>query len=216
MEDIFDFWSRIGPADRVHPADRETFARSPGHSFDHRGLPGCFMGPLRTAPVILLYLSPGADDGADADIETNQKRQMRMRAGNEPLPSETDNEATWKWWKSRTDCFAEDWRSLRSRVAFLNIGAYHSNEVRDVRLLLSLPSSRVALDWATYTLFPQARAGERVVVCMRSQRFWGLAGGRTGRSLFAPDVTRGGHMHHGPAREEVIATVKNALKTITR
>ncbi len=94
MVDIFDFWSRISPADRIHPADRESFIRHPNHGFDHRGLPGCFMGPLRTAAVVLLYLSPGADDGADAESEINRERQTRMRAGNEPLPSETDNEAT--------------------------------------------------------------------------------------------------------------------------
>lgn len=212
MADIFDFWSKIGPADHIHPADLEFFASNPSHGFDHRGLPGCFMGPLRSAPVVLLYLSPGADDGADADTEANQQRQKRMRAGNEPLPGNTDNEATWKWWTSRTNCFGEDWNFLRSRVAFLNIGAYHSKEVRDVSLVLTLPSSRVTLDWASRVLFPQAIAGDRVVICMRSQRLWGLNGGRTGRSLFAPAVTRGGHMHHGPVREEVIAAVKARLR----
>ncbi|HEV2560694.1 MAG TPA: hypothetical protein VGT78_01005 [Rhizomicrobium sp.] len=211
MTDIFDFWKEIGPADHIHPADRDTFIRNPSHGFDHRGLPGCFMGPLQTAPVVLLYLSPGADDGADAESQTNQKRQMRMRAGNEPLPSDADNEATWKWWKSRTDCFGEDWRILRSRVAFLNIGAYHSKEMRDVALLLTLPSSRVTLDWATTTLFQQAMAGERVVVCMRSRKLWGLSNGRTGISLFAPEVTRGGHMHHGSMRQEIVAAVKKRL-----
>jgi len=162
MTDIFDFWSQIGAADHIHPADREFFAGSQSHGFDHRGLPGCFMGPLRTAPVVLLYLSPGADDGTDADSQTNQQRQMRMRAGNEPLPGPTDAEATWKWWKSRTDCFGEDWHLLRSKVAFLNIGAYHSKEVKDTKLLLSLPSSRVTLDWAVHTLLPQAKVGERL------------------------------------------------------
>jgi hypothetical protein len=212
MTDIFDFWSQIGPADRIHPADREWFAHNEHHGFDVRGLPGCFMGPLRTAVVVLLYLSPGADDGTDAEIKANQQRQKRMRAGNEPLPSYSDNEATWNWWTSRTNCFAEDWNFLRSRVAFLNIGAYHSKDVRDVALLLKLPSSRVALDWANAVLFPQAIAGKRVVICMRSQRLWGLAAERTGQSLFAPAVTRGGHMHHGQVREAVIAAAKARLK----
>lgn len=212
MTDIFDFWAQIGPADHLHPADGESFIRNPNHGFDHRGLPGSFMGPLRTAPVVLLYLSPGADDGADAGAVTNQRRQKRMRAGNEPLPSPSDNEATWRWWKSRTDCFGEDWNFLRTRVAFLNIGAYHSKEVKDVRLLMTLPSSRVTLDWANRTLFPEAIAGERVVVCMRSQRLWGLNSGRTGKWLFAPAVTRGGHMHHGSMREEVITAVKIRLR----
>ena len=212
MTDIFDFWKQISPADRIHPADREWFARNPDHGFDLRGLPGCFMGPLRTASVILLYLSPGADDGADANSASNQQRQERTRAGNEPLPSYADNEATWKWWKSRVDCFGKDWNLLRSRVAFLNIGAYHSKEMKDVSLLLTLPSSRIALDWANSVLFPQAMVGDRVVICMRSQRYWGLSGVKTGQSLFAPAVTRGGHMHHGSVREEIIAAVRARLE----
>jgi len=36
--------------------------------------------------------------------------------------------------------------------------------------------------------------GERVIVCMRSRKMWGLTPLRTGQSLFAPDVTRSGHM----------------------
>jgi hypothetical protein len=213
MTDIFDFWDKIGPADRVHPADKEFFACNPNHGFDLRGLPGCFMGPLRTAPVILLYLSPGADDGADAKSVSNQERQKRTRAGNEPLPSRSDNEATWNWWTSRTNCFGENWTLLRSRVAFLNIGAYHSKEVKYTNLLLTLPSSRRTLAWANDVLFPQAIAGERVVICMRSQRLWGLSTERRGLSLFAPAVTRGGHMHHGRDREDVIAAVKSRLRS---
>jgi hypothetical protein len=212
MTDIFDFWSQIGPADHIHPADRDSFAQYPTHGFDHRGLPGCFMGPLRTASVVLLYLSPGADDGADADSQVNRQRQMRMRGGYESLPSPNDNEATWRWWSSRTACFDKDWDFLRTRMAFLNIGAYHSKEVKQTRMLLTLPSSRVTLDWVNRTLFPQAIAGERVVVCMRSQRLWNLAGGQTGRALFAPAVTRGGYMHHGLMREVVVATVKGYLR----
>lgn len=211
MSEYFDFWSKIGPADHVHPADRAWFARNPNHGFDLRGLPGCFMGPLKTAAVVLLYLSPGADDGSDAECDVNRQRQSRMRTGNEPLPSYTDNETTWKWWKSRTDCFREDWEFLRSRVAFLNIAAYHSVNVKNTALLLTLPSSNVTLHWAKHVLFPQAVAGDRAVVCMRSQKLWGLGSGRTGQSLFAPAVTRGGHMHHGLAREEVISAISERL-----
>ncbi len=59
--DIFDFWSQIGPKDRCHPADKEVFRRlgKEGHGFNLRGLPACYMGPLKSAPIVLLYLSPG-------------------------------------------------------------------------------------------------------------------------------------------------------------
>ena len=55
--DIFKFWDipvKAGP----HPADREVLKRVE-HNFDLKCLPGCFAGPLKTAHVVLLYLSPG-------------------------------------------------------------------------------------------------------------------------------------------------------------
>jgi hypothetical protein len=57
--DIFRFWATVKRKDRIHPADREVFARVKGHTSDLKCLPGCFGGPLRTAPIVLLYLSPG-------------------------------------------------------------------------------------------------------------------------------------------------------------
>ncbi|HWD27324.1 MAG TPA: hypothetical protein VG387_09165 [Rhizomicrobium sp.] len=56
--DIFDFWSKVGPDDHVHPADERVFRRLglEGHGFNHETLPGCFMGRLRSAPVVLLFM----------------------------------------------------------------------------------------------------------------------------------------------------------------
>ena len=80
-------------------------------------------------------------------------------------------------------------------MATLNIGAYHSKDVKDYASLLALPSSRISLSWAQDVLFPQAERGERIVVCMRSAARWGLETDRRyGESPFAPLVNRGGHL----------------------
>jgi len=217
--DIFEFWSQIGPADKYHPKDREVLSRmKDAHLFDLRCLPHCFVGPLKTAPVVLLYLSPGfdeEDDLKDARTRKGRDRYRECRKGEQQLPGPKENPAGWRWWKSRTSCFEENWESLRTKVAILNIGAYHSTNFGDRPLLAALPSSRVSIEWAQTILFPQAIAGERVVVCLRSSQFWGLYEGangkRYGKSLYAPLVTRGGHMQKVPMREEIIRKVQAAV-----
>ncbi|MGA7675164.1 MAG: hypothetical protein WCA78_08975 [Rhizomicrobium sp.] len=208
--DIFDFWSQIGRAEKIHPADRAVFDRVQ-HGFDHTSLPGCFMGPLRTAPVVLLFLSPGKSDG-DTVTEALLDWHVRTRLGNAPLVSREEHAPAFEWWVSRTKCFGSA-DELRDKVAVMNIGAYHSEAFNDRAMLSALPSSRASLDWAQGVLFPEAIAGKRVVICLRSAEHWGLKrGGKYGESLFAPEVTRGGHMTNGPMRDEIIVAVKKALK----
>ena len=210
--DIFHFWWEVGRAAHVHPADRAVMSRV-RHRFDLRSLPGCFAGPLRTAPVVLLYLSPGSSkkDRIEAKSKAGRARYARMRTGRMPLPGPRDHRSAWQWWKSRTKHFGA-WEDLRSKVAVLNIGAYHSKTFADAPLLAALPSSRMSLQWAQRVLFPQAIAGKRVVVCLRAARFWGLAEGhRYGRALFAPPVTRSGYMKKSPMRDKVIRAVRKMI-----
>lgn len=82
--DIFEFWSSIDPTARIHPADADVFRRVPRHGFDLDALPGCFMGPLRTAPVVLLFLSPGLDID-DRPTPALVDRNNRVRSGIAPL-----------------------------------------------------------------------------------------------------------------------------------
>jgi hypothetical protein len=67
---------------------------------------------------------------------------------------------------------------VKNKIALLNIGAYHSADARSFGSLLALPSSRVSVGWAQDVLFPDAEAGRRIVVCMRSASYWGLEQGR--------------------------------------
>jgi hypothetical protein len=209
--DIFEFWRGVAPNAYEHPADSKVFARIKNHGFDLKELPGCFMGPLRTAPVVLLFLSPGSS-GGDRPSPVIVKWHDRNRSGDEPLVSSAIHAPTHRWWMRRTKCFQCEPEKLARKVAIFNIGAYHSKTFKDHGLLAALPSSRVALDWAQSTLFPAAEAGERVVICLRAARYWGLETGRKYKgTLFAPNVTRGGHMHKKD-QKKIVAAVKRAIE----
>ena len=211
-ESIFKFWAKVGPSEKVHPADEQVLSHV-DHGFDLTCLPGCFGGPLRTAPVVLLYLSPGwsKEDVILAKSKAHQQHYVRQRRGWAPLPDSIEHAGAWRWWKSRTAIFGE-WADLRSKISTFNIGAYHSKVFVDAPLLAALPSSRVSLDWAQNVLFPQAIAGKRIVICMRAARFWGLQEGvRYGRSLYAPSVTRSGHMCLGEMRDQIIRAVRKTV-----
>jgi hypothetical protein len=213
--DIFKFWSQIKDGENVHPADREVLSNS-NHHFDLSGLPGSFMGPLKTAPVVLLYLAPGTWAPEDSLGERASEVRLwhsRTRAGCEPLPGSKYSVPTQRWWSSKTRLFGDP-QALSSKIAFLNIASYHSSgDFRDYGLLGKLPSSITTSEWARSVLFPAARNKERVVLCLRSAQYWGLTVGYDQGWLFAPRFTRSGHMHHGQAREAIVETVREVLRT---
>ena len=208
--DIFEFWSAVDPKARIHPADEAVFKRVPNHGFDLDALPGCFMGPLRTAPVVLLFLSPGLDEG-DKPTPELIEWNSRTRRGAEPLVGASIQEPNYRWWTRRTKFLGYGPNLLADKVAVLNIGAYHSRTFDDHGLLAALPSSRVSLGWAQSVLFPAAERGERVVICLRAARYWGLeAGAEYPGTLFAPQVTRGGHAHTDN-RQRIVLAVQRLL-----
>ncbi len=123
--DIFRFWSGIRLRSGAHPADFDVLSRV-RHNFDLNCLPGCFSGPLRTAPVVVLYLSPGLSeqDYTDAKTRAGRERWRRKLSGRAPLPGPEDHYSAWVWWKRHTSSFGH-WQDLQTKVAILNIGAYH-------------------------------------------------------------------------------------------
>lgn len=217
--DIFEFWADCSPSDRTHPLDRPVFDRPfvGNMGFDLRCLPAGYAGKLRTAPVVLLYLSPGWNQ-LDVDEAADPKAQARYadrRTGNRLLDT-TEHEPHYRWWSSRTKVFSLPEVVVREKVAILNLGAYHSKKFTASHGLAALPSCRVALDWAHAVLFPQAMDGERVVICMRAAANWGLKPGAVfGRSLFVPRTGRSGHMRKNEEadlvfRKRVAARVREA------
>jgi hypothetical protein len=158
----------------------------------------------------LLFLSFGYDrrDEEQAKLLEGQKYFQEQRLGREPLPGPKDWEPAWTWWKKRTKPFGA-WSDVRSKIAILNIGAYHASVFTDWPLLAALPSSRVCLEWAQTVLFPEAVKGDRLVICLRAHRYWGLGlpgeqGHRYGEALFSAPVNRAGHMLDTPMRKQII------------
>jgi hypothetical protein len=214
MQDLFKFWSQLRAGQSVHPADKDVFGRinPKRHGFELKCLPGNFSGRLRAAPVVLLYLSPGFDpieltEANDPEVQRYYRKKLN---GKTALWNREGNLGV-AWVKSRTRGFGE-WQVVQRQLAIMNIGAYHSAKFNDYSVLASLPSSRVALDWAQNVLFPQAEAGERIVICMRSASHWGLEVGRRYRgTLFAPHVTRNGHLKKNSDNARLISLVKRRI-----
>lgn len=209
-EDIFDFWLRCPPAAHVHPDDEAVLGRC-RHSFDLRCLPGAFSGPLKTAPVVLLLSNPGFDkyDIGHAIDPAARQWYHRQRAGIEPLPTAREHETAYGYWTSLVRQFGLAPEEARSRVAILDLAAYHSSGFHDANLLLALPSSRIMMDWAQDVLFPAAVSGERAVVCLRASRLWGLPPGRLGEALFVPKVNhRRPFMLNGEERKQVSSAIR--------
>ena len=211
--DIFVFWSKIKRGQKIHPDDVPAFKRMEPqrHGFQLRCLPACFSGPLRTAPIVLLFLSPGYVGSEDAEAKTNAGKDYYYRKwrGKEPLRDDGGPGTT--WFKSRTKRFA-DYQIARKKIAILNIGAYHSKRMGSYASMLALPSSRVTLDWAQNYLFREAMAGKRIVICMRSAAYWGLEPGkRYPGTLFAPRTLRNGHLRKNTESERLVQLVRRRL-----
>jgi hypothetical protein len=134
--------------------------------------------------------------------------------GDAPLPAWKGNPAGRRWTEKRLGQFGLGYEGAASKVAFINLIAYRSREgSKDIHMVDRLPSSRIVLDWARDTLFPEAEAGKRVVVCLYSARKWGLDPDRPqrGQALFAPKCNRQAFMHHGAMREKIGAAVRRAV-----
>jgi len=219
MTDILEFWAGLAGNARVHPADRAVLDRA-NHSFDLDCLPAPFTGPLKTARVVLLFLSPGLDgDGFDqrhARSAQGQQWYLRQRSGLEPMPDADEHNPHYHWWTKKVRQFGLTPNEARHSVAILDLAPYHSVTFSDWHMLSALPSSRASLDWAQSTLFEEAMAGERIVICMRSADRWGLRAGRSyGEGLFAPECTRGGFMLRDELRNRVVSKVRNSVRPAT-
>ena len=211
MDDIFSFWSGLSEEKaRIHPRDKKVFTRL-NPSFEHPYFAEPFRGRLQTAPVVLLFLSPGLherDLSASAQEPTYYSRQ---REGHCDLPTECEHQTARIWGAKIVKQFGVDYETARSKIAVLNISPYRSKEFDDWHLLAALPSARVILGWAQTVLFPEAEEGKRIVVCLRSSACWGLGPPKFGKSLYAPKCTRGGMMLRGGDRDEIVSAVKRAI-----
>ena len=170
---------------------------------------------MRTAPIVLLFLSAGFEerDLSNAKSPEGQAYYARSRTGNADLPSEIEHAGFFAWSKRILNQFGVDYPAARSKVAFLNISPYKSKRFDDWHMLAALPSCRVAINHAQRVLFPEARQGKRTVVCLRSAKWWGLKRGESypGR-LFAPMSGMSGMIAYGDERETMTTLVRDACR----
>ena len=219
-EDFLQFWTKAIPNLHVHPDDAAELERN-HHALALDTLVGPFMGPVRTAPVVLLTLNPGFSTGEAreaAQIPAARESMANNLGGDAPLPAWVGNPSGREWTTRRLRQFGLGYEDAEARIAFINLIPYRSREgAKDMRMADRLESSRMVRAWARDTLFPEAVAGERVVVCLRSAKQWGLVPDtKRGAALFAPKVTRGAFMEHVPMREEIGVAVRRAVGIIPR
>ncbi len=215
-ESIFKFWPELPADGHIHPKDEIGLSRA-AHGFDTKPLPNPFFGPLPTARVVLLFLSPGLrcydiEQAKDPDAQAYFARQ---RTGRTPFPSQQDYPPTDEWFRRKFAQFGYAPDAVREKVAVLNICACRSRKFIDRHMLAAPPSSRICLDWAQSVLFSQAERGERVVICLRSAKYWGLDRGtdgrRFGKGLFVPRTARNGIMANGEVSRAAIDSVRAAI-----
>lgn len=217
-EDFLQFWAKAIPSLQVHPDD-DIALKSHRHTLELDTLVGPFMGPVRTAPVVLLTLNPGSSGVEQNEAKMPDVRELVARnpGGEAPLPTFETNPEGLKWTASRLAQFGLSYEVAKLKVAFVNLMPYRSKAgAKDMRMSGCLESVRLVRAWARDTLFREAEAGNRVVVCLRSAREWGLEpDSQRGRSLFTPKFPRGGFMFHGPVRDKVSMTVRRTIFGLT-
>ncbi|MCA1530842.1 hypothetical protein [Bradyrhizobium yuanmingense] len=215
MNDIFRFWSRIERGAHIYPEDAHVFARlsRQQHGLNLRCLPAAFAGPLKTAKVVLLFAAPGFNSESDLkDAKTKDGKDYYMRRWKGPEPFR-DKGSGGKWFRSIVKFFGDP-KEIEQKFAVLNVGAYQSPRVKDWRALMSLPSSRVSVNWTQSVLFPRAESAEIVVICMRAASAWGLERGREyGGTLFAPvvNVQRGYLAGNSAANGRLVELVRERV-----
>jgi hypothetical protein len=217
-EALLQFWSKAIPNLQVHPDDGSALNAN-NHSLALDTLIGPWMGPIRTAPVVLLTLNGGlagnGEEARAAQLPAARAFTAHNLTGDAPLPDwhAIGNPAGLGWTTGRLSQFGLSYKQAADKVAFINLMPYKSKEgAKDMRMADRLPSARMMRAWARDSLFRQAETGERIVVCLRSAKTWGLPTPPTSRgTLFVPQFTRGGFMHHGKMREEIGRLVRRAV-----
>jgi hypothetical protein len=102
--DFLNFWAKAIPSLEIHPDDRAALAAN-GHSLALDTLIGPWIGPIRTAPVIILMLNGGlAGNGEEARAAQMAEARAGMAhnlTGDAPLPQWAGNPAGLSWTTAR-------------------------------------------------------------------------------------------------------------------
>ena len=203
-KDLFEFWAEAKQTNfEIHPEDipaLERFKSRYGSAFPLDTLVGPLMGRARDAPIVLLYAN-GRRSPEDYDPEWKARLlpdYANQLSGGCPLPEFIGHPAR-GWIEKMIKSFGLDYSAAREKIAFLNIVPYKTLDISGWgrrpfdELLNELPSVRAMRHWVGGTLIPEAIAGKRLVVCLRSARLWGLRSGDSPNGgLFTPTIIRSG------------------------
>lgn len=190
----------------VHPADLELV----DELFDrHRAtlctFPSPFLGPLKTAKVVLAYAGPGDTDEGEANDRTDAldrkwvDQRLASFDGETPIDPVMLHGAAWNWMESRLASVLGEspgtcLNRFKSSVALVDLTAYRGRNVTWAELAF-LETTQAMRAWARRVLFAEARREERVVIVMRAHVWWGLKPPSWSKGLlFCPAVNRSGYM----------------------
>jgi hypothetical protein len=222
--DLVQFWAQCDNL-QAHPADA-AMLQSRTHNFGRDPIIGPWMGPIHTAPVVLLTLNGSlagtGEEAAAMKVQSAREEMARTLQGRAPLYSFQYNPAGRIWTDKRLGAFGLTYQIAADKVAFINLMAYKSRNGADDLYkygMDALPSTQYLLRWTRDTLFPEAEAGKRVVVCLMSAIRWGLTPGQRRGSLYSPWTTYF-NMHYdqkgGPTVDEITMAVRRAVHGIER
>lgn len=211
--DVFQLWHRdpqefqTDDGRYIHPDDRAAIDGNLFFEYHKKYLntfPSPFWGALRTAPLVLLFASPGNTQRLDEENAADASWRRRRCAsfnGTEPLttPGLLHAEAE-RWICDQVRSLLElppdaDIGKTLAKIAIADLTAYRGarSEWHEVAFLRTTLAMR---DWAQTTLFPQGKNNERIVIIHRARQWWGVPPGKAWSlgSLFAPETTRGGNL----------------------
>ena len=167
--DYLAFWSKAIPNLHVHPDDEAALKSTP-HKFALDTLVGPWMGPIRTAPVVILMLNGGmagnGEEARAAQMPTARESMAHNLTGDAPLPNweGIGNPAGREWTTRRLNQFGVSYKAASDKVAFVNLIPYRSKEgAKDIRMADRLESCRVLRSWMHYTRKPRLASGSSSV-----------------------------------------------------
>jgi hypothetical protein len=96
------FWAKAIPSLHMHPDDAAVL-RMNSHSFELDALIGPWMGPIQTAPVVLLTLNGGVNgvEREEAKIPSARDWTAHNLNGDVPLPTFATNPGGRVWTERR-------------------------------------------------------------------------------------------------------------------
>jgi hypothetical protein len=178
-------------------------------------LPTPYLGDLRHAEIVIMQLNPGleyTDYWAESKMPHFRNRlehNLRQSFGGVEFPFLfLDPQFCWHtgflWWEEKlrqvTSAIAESkfngsyfdaLRDLSTKLACVELIAYHSSSFRAHILINQLPSAKQALRFVRHSLVPDAETGKRTLIITRQVRTWGLPSGIEGLVMYDGGQSRG-------------------------